>query len=81
MNGLDVPDFGGADDLVDLEIAFSRLGRTDAIRFIGQLQIRAPPIRLAVNSDRFDPHFLARADYPQGNFSAVGNQNAVVHDG
>ena len=46
MNRLHVADFGGADDPVDLQVAVGGLGRTDAIRLVGQCPDRRRRDRL-----------------------------------
>ena len=47
---------------------------------IGELNVHRVDIRLGVHSDRFDIEFAAGADDAEGNFAAVGNQDAFEHD-
>ena len=42
MDGLDIPDFRRADYLIDLQIALSRLRRSNAVGFVSQFQISLP---------------------------------------
>ena len=79
MNRLHVADFGRADHAVDLQIAFGRFRRPDAIRLVGQFQIMRTAIGLAEDGDRFDAQFAAGADHPQSDFTAIGHQNAFEH--
>jgi len=51
MNGLGIGDFGGADDMRDIEVAFGAGSRTDADRFVGEADMQAVCIRLAVDRD------------------------------
>ena len=79
MNRLHVADFGGADHAGDLEIAVGRLRRADAIRFVGQLEIAGAAIALAEDGHRLDAQLAARPDDPQRDFTAIGNENSLVH--
>ena len=79
MNRLHVADFGGADDPVDLQVAVGGLGRTDAIRLVGQLQIGGAAVGLAENGHGFDAQLAAGAKDAQGDFTAIGNQNSLEH--
>ena len=65
--------------LAILQIAVGRLGRADAIGFVGQLQIVRAAVGLAEDGDRLDAQLAARADDPQRDFTAVGYQNSLVH--
>ncbi len=73
MNGVDVGDFGGADHGGDIEITLRELRRADADRFVGKAHVQRIPIGFAVDRDRADAEFLARADDAQRDFSAIRN--------
>src|SRR5262249_24297164 len=80
MDRLDVAHLGGADDLVDLQVALPSARRADADRLVGQLQILAPRVSLAIDADRLDPQRLAGADHAKSDFAAVGNEDAFEHN-
>ena len=73
VNGLHVADFRGADHPIDLQIALIRLGRTDAVGLVGQLEVLSAAIRLTVDGHGLDAHLTAGAHDAQGDLSAVGD--------
>ena len=79
MNRLHVADLGGADHPVDLQVAVGGLGRTDAIGFVGQVQVGGAPVGLAEDGHRLDAQLAAGAEDAQGDFAAVGNQDSLEH--
>ena len=79
MDGLDVADFGGADDAVDFQITVGGFRRADAICFVGQIEIARTAIGFAEDGHGFDAQFAAGADDPQRNFAPIGHQNAFEH--
>ncbi len=79
MDGLDIPQFRGADDAIDAEVAVDGGGGADAVGFVGQRQVVRPAVSLREDADCFDAHFTAGADHAQGNFTAVGDQNPLKH--
>src|SRR5207248_2536995 len=79
MNRLDITDLGGGDNPVNLEIALARGRVTDAHRLVGQLEIRCVLVRRRVDHDRLNAHLPAGADDPQGDFSAVGDEDLGEH--
>ena len=79
VNGLHVADFGGADDPVDHQVAFRCGIASDAIRFVGELQVTGIAVGFAEDRHGFDPHFTAGADDPQGDLAAIGDQDALKH--
>src|SRR4029078_1304129 len=79
MNRLHIADFSRADHPIDLQITIRGLGSSDAIRFVGQLQIMRTSIGFAEYRDRLDPQFPASADNPQSNLTAIGHENSFEH--
>ncbi len=73
MNRLHVADLGDADHPVDLQVALGGLGRTDAIRLVGQRQVGGAPVGLAEQGDGFNAQLAARTKDPQGDLTAIGN--------
>ncbi len=67
------------DDQIPLQITFRSPGGPDANRLFRHRHMRRLPIRLAINSDRPNPHFVERTDHPAGNFPAVGDENFLKH--
>jgi hypothetical protein len=79
MDRLDVAHFRRADDLVDLQIALGPARRTDADCLVGELQVLAAGVRRAIDADRLDAELFASANDPQGDFTAVRNQDSFEH--
>src|SRR5205823_1334033 len=51
----------------------------DADRPVGQLEVGRAPVRLRIDGDGLDPQLLARADDPERNLTAVGDQDSLKH--
>ena len=79
MDGVHVGDFRRADDRRDIEIALRQLRRTDADGFIGKAHVQRVAISFAVNGDGADAQLFAGTNDPQGNFSAIGDQDFLEH--
>ena len=81
MDRLHVADLGGANHAVHLQVAVGRFGRADAEGRVGHFEIRRAAVGLAEDGDRLHPQLLAGPDDPQGDFPAIGHQNASKHMG
>ena len=79
MDGVHVGDFGRADHRRNIEIALRQLRRADADGFIGKTHVQRVAVGFAVDGDRADAQFFAGTDHPQGNFSAIGDQDFLEH--
>ena len=79
MDGVHVGDFRRADHRRDIEITLRQLRRADANGFVGEADVQRIAVGLAVNRDRADAQLLAGADHPQGNLSAIGDQDFLEH--
>jgi hypothetical protein len=75
MDGVDIGNFGGADDAVDAQVAFAAGGLADADGFVGHLDVHGIGVHLRIDRDRADVQLLAGADDADGDFAAIGNQN------
>jgi hypothetical protein len=64
VNGVNFSNFRGADDTIDLEIAFRTSGLSDANCLIRQLDVQGVDICLGVNSDGGNSKFLTGSDNP-----------------
>jgi hypothetical protein len=65
------------DDRGDLEVAVSCGCRTDRDGEVRRGDVARGGVRVAVDGNRPDPHRLERADHPDGDLAAVGNQNRM----
>ena len=81
MDGVDVGDFRGADDVRDVQIAFGAARRADADGFVGKPHVQRVAVGFGIDGDGGNAQFLAGANHPQGDFAAVGNQNFAEHHG
>ncbi len=73
MDGVHIRDFGGADDGRNIEITQRQLRRSNANRLVGETHVQRIAVGLAVDGDRADAEFLARANDAQSDLSAIGN--------
>ena len=73
MDGINVRNFGGADDGRNIEIAFVQARRANANGFVGKAHVQRVAVGFAVDGDRLDAEFLAGANDAQGNLPAVRN--------
>ena len=69
VNGVNIGDFRGADDLGNVEIALIAARRANADGFIRKTHVETFPVCGRVDGHRFDVHLFTCANYPQRNFS------------
>ena len=81
VDGIDVGDFGGADQAVDAEVALLGGTFTNTDGFIGHLDVHGVGVGLGVDGDGADVELLARADDADGDFAAVSDQDFLEHGG
>ena len=79
MNCFGLCDFGGSNQGRNVQVALRAGCRANADRFIGQFDIFGFTVGFRVHDNRFDAHFAAGAQYPQGDLAAVGNQDFFKH--
>src|SRR5262245_6913016 len=79
MDGLDVGDFGSADDAWDVKVALGRRRRSDADGFVGQIEVGRAAVRLAEHRDHFNAQVAAGADHPQRDLATVAYEDALEH--
>src|SRR5439155_10165884 len=70
-----------ADDAGGVEVALGRGGGGDADGVVGEVEVGGVAVGLAVDGDDLDAQLLAGPDDPQGDLAAVGDQDALEHDG
>ena len=77
----------GAGDLArgeqggDVEIGIARRRRADADAFVGELDVHRLLVGGRIDRDRGDAELLGRAQHPERDFAAVGDQDLVEHAG
>jgi len=79
MNRLHVADLGGADHAVDLSGSCRRLGGPTQYGLVARSTIRRHPDQLAENGHRLGCPSRGSAKDAQGDFTAIGNQDSLVH--
>lgn len=72
MDGVGVGDFGGGNDIRDVQVRTAAGGRANTDRFISKANMQAFLIGGRVYSHGFDAHFPAGSDDTEGNLSSVG---------
>src|SRR5690606_4225237 len=75
VNAHRVGDFRSADDGGNVQVALSRAVRADADGFIRQANVHEVTVYLRVNGHCLDTQLFAGTEYPQGDFTAVCDQN------
>src|SRR6266568_3173495 len=79
MNGIDIGDFGGADDAVNAQVTLAAGGFTDANRFVGHLDVHRVGVRLGIDRDSPNVQLLTGANDADGDLAAIGHQNLLKH--
>jgi hypothetical protein len=79
MNCIHVGNFRGADDSIRAQIAICTLGAADANGFIGKLHMQGLNIGFGIDGQGLDTHFATRANNPECDFTAVGDENLLNH--
>ena len=79
MDRIRAGDFRSGDDAVDLQVRFLAGCWADADRFVSELDVHRVHVRLGINGDGFDIKFAAGADDAEGNFTAIGDEDALEH--
>src|SRR5271156_580662 len=73
MDGVHVGDFGGADYLRNVEVAFAAARRADADGFVGKANVKGVAVGLGVDRDGFDAEFTAGGEDAKSDFAAIGD--------
>jgi hypothetical protein len=80
VNRVNVGDFSRADYRRDIEITQRQLRRPDADSFVGKTHVQRITVSFAINGHGADAQLLAGTDDPQGNLSAIGDQDFLEHE-
>ena len=79
MDRVGAGDLGGADDRRHAEVAVGAARRPDADVLVGEAHVQRVFVRLGIDRDGLDAELLAGVDHPQGDFSAVGDEDFFEH--
>ena len=80
VDGIRAGDLGSGDDAVDLKVGLLAGGGADADGFVGELDVHGIDVGLGVDGDGFDIQLAAGADDAEGDFAAIGDQDAFEHE-
>ena len=83
MDGFDLRLFRHADDVVDVEVGLDRLlPRADQIGFVRLEAVQREAVLVGIDGHRADAHLGGRAHDADGDFAAVGDEEAAdfLHD-
>ena len=72
-----VDDFGGRNDVGDVEVAVGGRRRADADRFVGEADVHRVGVGGRMDRDRLDAHFVAGAMDAQRDLAAIGDQQLL----
>ena len=81
MDRVGTGDLGGGDEIRDLEVGGAAGRRPDAHVVVGEAHVQRLAVGLAVDRHRRDAELPARANHPQGDLPAVGDQHLLEHQG
>ena len=81
VDGRDARGARGVQDALRAEVAVARRCCADEDRLVGLRHVRPGGIGLGVHGHRPHPEGPARPDDPAGDFSAIGDEDAVQHEG
>jgi len=76
VDRIDVGDLGRGDDGGDVQVTLRRRPGTDAHLPVGQVQVFGTAVGLGIDGDRLDVQLPCGTDDPQGDFTAIGYENA-----
>ena len=79
MHGVRAGGARGIEDALNREIAFDSWRGADVHGAIGREHVRRMSIGIRENGDALDGELPARANDPQCNFAAIGDQDATHH--
>ncbi len=79
MNRVNIADLGRAHDPIDFQITLKAGRRTDADRFIGELDVERIDVCFRIDRESANAEFLTGANHPQRDFSAISNENFLEH--
>ena len=79
MDRLGVGDLGGRDQPRDVQVALGAVLGPDADALVGEADGERARVGRRVGHDRPDPHLPARAEDPEGDLPAVGDQDLGEH--
>ena len=80
VDGIGAGYFGGGNDGGNVQIALRRGGGADADGFVGQLNVQAVVVGSGMHGHGGDAHFAAGAQYAQGDFATVGDEDFFQHN-
>ena len=75
--------FQGAQQGLDIQVAFVGAGRAEQVHFVGHARGLGVEVRLTARGNGWNAQFLGGADNPHGDFATVGDQqfsDALGHD-
>ena len=79
MDRVGAGDFGGADDRRHVEVALGAARRADADVLVGEAHVQRVLVGLGIDGDGLDAELAAGTDDPQGDLSAVGDEDFLEH--
>jgi hypothetical protein len=80
VDGIDVRDFGSADDSVCPQVAIAASGTADTDSFVSQLDVKRLHIRFRVDGQCLNPQFTTGSNDTEGNFTAVSDEDFLNHE-
>ncbi len=77
MDGVGAGDLAGRQDLGDVQVGIARRRRADAHALVGKAHVHGVGVGGRMHRDGGDAQFLARTQHPEGDLTAVGDQDLL----
>src|SRR5215813_13781982 len=79
MNRVNVEDFGGREDLRDVQVTLRGGRGADAPGLVCEAHVQGVAVGYRMHGDGFDSQFTAGPDNPAGDFTTIGDQDFFEH--
>ncbi len=79
MHGIGAGDLAGRQNGGNVEVAVLRRGRPDAHAFVGKAHMHGIRVCGGMHRHGRNAELLARAQYAQGDLTAIGDQDFIEH--
>ena len=79
MNRIRAGSLGDLNNLFDVEIAFGRSSRPDAISFVGHAHVQSSRVGLREHRNRRDVQIATRANDANSDLASISYQNFAKH--
>ena len=79
MDRLGAAALRGLEDPLDREVRLARRRRPDRVCLVGEPHVERLAVRFGIDRYRGDSHLATRADHPDRDLAAIGDQELTEH--